>query len=264
MQWSFLNHYAKTHPMEVAEIIESKDLNEILEFIKMAPRQLMEAVTPYFSSRYFVKFIDAHKTDYILNEINSLPIEKIISILSLLNKDKHSKFISILDNKTKIQGLVQFGSSFVGSIVEPCTCVLYDNATIEGALERVEDLKESGDRIYILNKEHELIGFVDLFKLLKYREHERTPVNAIMKDIKYRISANTPIYSVYQHRAWREYASLPVINNRNHLIGMITHQKLKKIIYPKYKTPYKNDVADDYTSFSELIWQAVLDLVDTK
>lgn len=266
MNWNIIIQHTKNSPKEVIALIESKDFEEVIQFVQSAPEELRGLIVPYLSSTLIARMINAGQEHLILEPVKLLPIEKIISIFSLVNKDTQPKFRAIFDGKTKniLNHLTQFGSSFVGSAIEPCSCFVLEDSVVERALDQVKDLKEFDNGIYVLNKEHELIGVINSFKLLKYRNDSKMSVLKIMSEVKYRIAANTPIHSLYQHRAWRDYASLPVVDTKNHLIGIITYNKLKNLIYPKYKTPYKSDVADDYVSLSELIWHSIFDLVDSK
>lgn len=266
VNWDFLKEYGTKYPHEVAAQFESTDLKTLREFLEDAPEAIVSKIFPYLKSAYIVKWIGFLGLESARPFLWALSHEKLVSILSLMERSQQKQLLDCLDPKTrlKILDLIQFGTGFIGSIVEPCFSVVSIDATIHTVLNQFDALESLSENIYILNDQQELMGRVDIYKLLRDRNKTDNAVTQVMTDIKYRISANTPIHVVYQHRAWRELSTLPVINHKNHLIGIISYEKLKEKVYPKYRTPHRGGITNDYTSISELIWQTVFDMVDSK
>lgn len=266
MDWLFITQFAQDYPNEVADIIESQQITETVTLLRVLPEEITDEILPFFSANLIARLVKAGESGVIQEHFVQLPFEKMIAVLSLLTKENQDRIISRLDDKTKhkVMHYIRYGGSVVGSVIEPCTSVLQQTATMAEALDVVEELSESNPYIYVLNDQFELCGLIDLFKLLKHRNDKTMLVQNMMKEIKYRISANTPITSIYQHRAWREVSELPVVNSANQLIGIITYQKIRKIVYPKYQNVHKRELTDNYAAISELIWASIMDITGKK
>lgn len=81
--------------------------------------------------------------------------------------------------------------------------------------------------VYIVDREHRLVGVLDIPELMLARP--RDPVSAAMhRDIEW-IDVLAPVALVREHVGWQRFHALPVVDEEHRLVGAIRYQTLRRL-----------------------------------
>lgn len=214
----------------VYNILNSDILAEVLEYA--------EDIEEYFDEMSIVKQAE------VLSEFET---STAASYLNEIDKIKRDSILELLDDKVKseIYHISSFEEDEIGSRMSSNFIVINDLTTVREAMRELVNQAADNDNvstIYVVNKEREFVGAIDLNDLIVAREN--TPLHSITT-VSYPYVYDKEEIEDCAARI-RTYAedSIPVLNERNQLVGVLTSKDITELIDDFY--------GDDYAKFAGL------------
>jgi magnesium transporter len=227
------------HPADIAEIIsdlshdESGQLLESLDIEHLA--DALEEVEPDFQATLVESMSDEKVAD-VLEEMSP---DEAADLLAELPKERSEDLLELMQDEEAedVRKLLAYPEDSAGGLMTT------DIATIRPGLttsEAIEDLRKNADEaesifyVYVTDEEEHLLGVVSLSDIVLAKPD--TPVFNIMH--KRVISANVEDdqTSLAQIVAKYNLMTIPVVDEDNHLLGMVTaDDALDKIIPTAWK-----------------------------
>lgn len=132
------------------------------------------------------------------------------------------------DARGPIERVLAFAAGTAGSVMDPGVFRLPDDVLVVDARGRLaRAAKELLYYVYIVDREHRLVGVLDIPELMLARP--RDPVSAAMHRDVERINALAPVALVRDHPGWHSFHALPVVDDDDRLLGAIRYQTLRRL-----------------------------------
>lgn len=201
--------YGYLSPAEFAEIIESMDFEETLE--------------------YFTE-MDPQYSGAIMTE---LPVDDAVDILSLLEKDEVASFLTLMEKESaeEIKLLLNYEEKTAGSIMTTEFIALYDTQTVEQVMKLLKEEAPEAEMIYylyVVDEAKKIVGVLSIRDLIV------SDYDALIKDVMSEwvitVSAGKNQEEVAQLFMDYDFLAVPVVDFQNHLIGIITVDDILDVV----------------------------------
>jgi magnesium transporter len=253
---------AEEHPADIAEIIDTLNLNQATYLFKLLDSErtaeaLMEIddddrekILKNLSAEEIADEIDELDTDDAADIISELPHERITEVISEIEDDDHVK--DIVD-------LLRYEEGTAGSLMAKELVMAKENWTIPTCVRKMRDQAKDVTRvhsIYVIDENERLIGRLSLKDLLVADENSRISDIYIPKVDS--VNVHDSVEDVARLMQKYDLEAIPVVDDENHLQGRITIDDIVDVIKEEAEKDYQmaagisEDVeADD--SIKELI-----------
>jgi magnesium transporter len=224
-EFDIIDLFTTLHPADIAELIDNLDEDEkfhlfsllevekasdvILELSDISREQILEDI----SHEKLAEIIDEMDSDDAADVIAELAEDKALAVLKGIEPEESED----------VKKLLEYDEESAGGIMQSELVTVMEGSTIRDALQAVIDASEEVEHIYnvfVIDKEHHLIGAIPLQKLIT--SNRLSPVmEALDKSIP---SAHVDIDQEEVARMFEKYdlVSLPVVDYNNRLLGRIT------------------------------------------
>ncbi|MDD5584090.1 MAG: magnesium transporter [Candidatus Omnitrophica bacterium] len=239
------------------ELIAQRKLSELKEIIPQRPEDIAHFISHLFSSSWkmivfrmipqetavevFMNFA-SEEQEKILENLTSVEIRRILNEMSVDDRtglfeempaELVKKFMTYLyyEEREITRQILNYPEKSVGRLMTPDFVQLYEDMTVEAALEHVKQIglkKETVYHSYVLNSERKLIGVVSLKKMVL------SNAGTLIKDIMYKDVSKINAYCDQEDALaiFKKYdlLALPVTDNNEKLLGIITFDDLVDIV----------------------------------
>ncbi|MBI1925536.1 magnesium transporter [Candidatus Poribacteria bacterium] len=190
-------------------LIETKRMGEVLSELNRDERNL---------------FIQTTEPVTVAEVLHSMPPDDVTDLLAALPQDKQEELINLIKGKASVDlgQLLQHGEETAGYMMTPNFFALPEMTTAAAAIERIQNLAdvEMVFYVYVIDDENQLKGVISLRQLVTTRPN--TPLRDVMTKQVYVVHTNTPREEVAQVIARYNVLAVPVLDESNHLAGIVT------------------------------------------
>ena len=196
--------------VKVFRLLSKEKAGEAFSFME---KDIREILIKELTDLELKNVLDELYMDDTVDLIEEMPSNVVTRILKSVNKE---------DRKV-INELLNYPEDSAGSIMTTEFIDLKENMTVEKALERIKELAIDSETIYtcyVLSKNRELIGIVDLKDILIADRNKQIKelmdtdfITAVTTEDQENVAKTFDKYHIY---------ALPVVDNENRLVGIIT------------------------------------------
>lgn len=231
----------KYQPYDLALVYPSLDDDE---------RTILRKALDY---KRVIKLFEELDDHYKLELYNELPtIDRKKKLLDNLSLDELREFIILFNDQNlvisllkkpkqiEIRKILLYNDNLAGSIMNPEIFKIPNNIDVKEATTRViQNSKDNDfiDDIFVVNSKDELIGFIALKDLIIARKDEK--IDNILNDDIHFVYNNQAIFDAIKLVKDYDLKSLPVIDQNNHLVGVITADDILDEIYEEKVEDYQ-------------------------
>ncbi len=212
------------HPADISDIIEDLDSDSRKIFFKLTPQLVDSRVLVNLVNPYRTKTIAFFGLEHFKNSIHLLKKDELIELIEQLNVKERKTFIEMIPKRMKdiVKFLMTYPENSVGRNMSFDFILISENFSVEETLKYLKEKKEIPDscsEIFIEDDSHRLTGLISLTRLLK--SHKKKKLKDIESpDIVEIIDTDDQEVA---HNLFNKYhfVRLPVVDNNNHMIGLI-------------------------------------------
>jgi magnesium transporter len=226
--------FTKTHEADIATILESFEPGERFDLFKMESSlekqsKILSHLKPETQKDLFsclskqesLKLIALMDTDDAADILGQLPGDDAQVILSSMTQE----------DSEEVSDLMGYPEDSAGGIMDSDYLALNQNLTVNEAIKsiQVED-KEVGVAfyVYVINDNNQLVGVLSLKTLLLSKNSE------VLRDLMYTdvisVTVDTEQEKVAKVVEHYDFLSVPVVDQSNHLVGVITVDDIIDVI----------------------------------
>jgi magnesium transporter len=217
---------AELHPATVAEFSEGLDDGEVWQLFDALPVERQAEVFPYYPMARQVELVKAadrqhlgpllewmaaDNRDDLLRELDSELVEEILPLVA--KAERHD-----------IRMLLSCPEDSAGALMTTEYASLPADITAGEAVTRLRSQAPNSESIYyiyVLDAERKLVGFVSLRDLILAKP------TALVSDLMQRdpisVRVEEPRERVVEKLARFDFIAIPVVDDRNRLVGIVTH-----------------------------------------
>ena len=180
------------------------------------------------------ELLDALEMDEIRNLLDDVDSKEVQKILSLLNVAKRQKMIRML----------AYDEDVAASIMNTDFIVIDEKTSIADATQNlIKSVKDSDfiDEIFVVDNNKNYVGSIELKKLISARKGD--DIDKIIERNQTVIYEHDSIYSAIKKLRDYDDTVMPVVNEQQHLIGIITADDILDIMIEEYEEDVERYVA---------------------
>lgn len=223
----------KRHPADIAAELELLDDER---------RDLIITSLPADTFSQFIEFLPASDVEKGLDHfdlaeqrhiLEALPDDELADLIQEVSLEEGQQFIELLSDskKTAVGKLLKYPENTAGGRMTTAFAKLRENLTIGEAIRQLESQKDSTEvlsRIYVVDYRNRILGKLRL-RDLTFNPSDR-PIKDVMITTPIKVEARIDQEEAAQMMQKYDFVALPVVDHKNHLIGVITHDDAMDIL----------------------------------
>ena len=250
------------HPVEAARTLEQVSVEAVAILFNNVSAQttvpVLNTMLPDIAAACLGK-MQALSAARLLAE---LPVTRAARIYRLLSDEKKTELSAHMPdkNRKRIQRFLSYSTLSAGDLMDPSVNELPDDLSVSDAIRRIERHQEAVScEIFIVNNSHQLLGSMELGKLLTSGHHQK--LHDIMNRSIRPVSAHANAASLLSHPGWAGRQRLPVVERDNTIVGVLGRNRLLEATGEEPATAH--DPLENVLSLASLYWLSVTQLLDT-
>ena len=239
-----LNDY---HENDIAETLpvllpaERRKLYHVLDTGKLS--DVFEYLDEDQASRYLAE-MDLKKAAIVLSSMES---DVAVDVLREIDRDRRSLLIELMDEDARkdIHLLASYDEDEIGSRMTTNYIVIRENLTVKQAMSSLVEQASENDNIstlFVVDETGAFYGALDLKELIIARQNTNLE-GLIVTSYPYVYGTETIDECIEKLKEYSE-DSIPVLDNNNHLLGVITSQSIIEVV--------DDEMGEDYARLAGL------------
>ncbi|MGA2161009.1 MAG: CBS domain-containing protein [Methanoregula sp.] len=228
------NKLAEIHPVDLADILEEMDHDQRVMLFSTLEHEHASDTLEEIEPKVQRDIISSLSTDKVVQLINDMTPGQAADVLSVIPHSDAEDILAALnpDNARKLRAIMEKQEEKVihyttQKILKflPDTVVEY----VQNDYPRHARGKDVVMYIYVVDGSDRLLGVVDLKELL--RADDKAPLSAIMTENVIALNAGSTLKEASQEFERYSFRALPVIDDDNHLIGVIPYRDVMNLTH---------------------------------
>jgi magnesium transporter len=221
------------HPARTAEFMEGLTAAESWEVLRHTDPRTRAEIFSYFAPEKQIETIQTVDRSEMVHLIDDLPPDERVDILERVDPRIVDELLTLLpaDVRRDILRLRSYQEGTAGAMMTTQFARLPENLTVSQAmaeLRRQAEELETVYYLYVVDEGDHLRGLVSLRQLVLALPD--TPINDIMERAVVSVQVTEDQEEVAQRLAKFDFLAIPVIDQENHLVGLITHDDVMDVV----------------------------------
>ncbi|NLW95650.1 MAG: magnesium transporter [Xanthomonadaceae bacterium] len=171
--------------------------------------------------------------DELVAAVEDLDIDDLADLVEDLPDAVIDQLLLSMDreNRERLEKVLSYAEDTAGRLMNPEVVTVRADTTVDVVLRFLRlrgELPEHTDHLYVVNRRHQLIGWVALQDLVT--RDPATPINQLIDDELESLHVDTPAQEVARQFSDNDWVSAPVVDDGNVLLGRITIDDVVDII----------------------------------
>ncbi len=235
------------HNNDIAQAIPRLTAQEQTKLFNLLDLETLSGIFEYMEEDDAIrclKEMDLQKEIAIVSEMDS---DRVASILSLIPGERRRLLLSLMDEEAKrdIELIASFDEDEIGSRMSTDYILIRRDLSIKGAMrELLKQARENENvsTIFVADEAGVFYGTIDLRELIIAR-HGDSLESVIATSFPYVYGPESIDECIEKLKDYSE-DSIPVLDNKNHVLGVITSQSLIEVV--------DEEMGEDYARFAGL------------
>ena len=217
---------AELHPATVAEFSEGLDDAEIWRLLDALPVERQAEVFPYYPMPRQVDLVKAADRQHLGPLLEWMAADNRDDLLRELDPELVEEILPLVAKAERhdIRMLLSCPEDSAGALMTTEYASLPADITAGEAVTRLRSQAPNSESIYyiyVLDAERKLVGFVSLRDLILAKP--TALVSELMQRDPINVRVEEPREQVVQKLARFDFIAIPVVDDRNRLVGIVTH-----------------------------------------
>lgn len=225
-------------PEDLADYLEETNVANAGHVLDILDAQKAVEVISNLNVNYQSALFKQFRSEKAAKIIAKLDPEDAVDILLTLSKKKREKILSFLSDESfkEIDYLLSLSKTPIGSILTTEFLTVQPDQTVKEIVAEIQ--KETSDfyslnYVYIVNKEKQLVGVIDLHELLLQRKDIQ--VYKFMSQDLIIVHLATPEIVVLRRLVKYKLAALPVVDKEKRMLGIVRFDDVMDLFLNEYE-----------------------------
>lgn len=232
------------------------DIANVLPDLNVAERKKLYRILDVGMLSEIFEYVEEEEVSSYLNEmdlkksaavLSHMEADTAVEVLREMDKNKKVLLIELMDEQVKrdIMLIASFDEDEIGSKMTTNYIVIRENITVKQAMSALIEQAPKNDNIYILfvvDETGSFYGAINLKDLIIARQNTELD-SLIMTSYPY-VYGNETIDDCIEKLKDYSENSIPVLDNNNHLLGVITSQSIIQVV--------DDEMGEDYAKLAGL------------
>jgi len=245
------NLLSKLHPADIAILLGRLNRQERDAIFSMLPPDIAAKALVDMDSLLQTKIMEDMPSKELAQVLAHLPADEAVGLLDNLSDEKKEEMIPLMEGQEGVSRLMLYEEETAGRIMTTDFLALPEELTVEQAIQKVRGAKEKEVfYIYVVDKRNHLVGVISLRQLIL--ADPETPLREVMNPDVISVRADMDQEEVARIVARYDILAVPVVDEKNHLIGMVTVDDVINIIQDEAT----EDIYKMVGASEEELWEA--------
>lgn len=171
------------------------------------------------------------ETEDLVPILKRMEPDEAADLLGDIDPAQMSEALSVLEDPDEIRTLLEHHDDTAGGLMTSAKVVLHRGISASEAIQHLRSLdldSEDIHYVYVVDSDNQLVGIVSLYDLLV--AESGTHISQIMGQDVISIPASADQEEVARLMSRYDLLALPVVDENNHLLGIITHDDLVEVL----------------------------------
>lgn len=223
------------HPARTAEFMEGLDDEETWRVLQHAQPTLQAEVFQYFPVDRQVELIATQDEKQIAVLVTQLPADDAVDLLRKVPEDRVDAILALVPapDRRDIRRLQTFPEGTAGAMMTTEVACLSETLTVRQALDELSRQAERLETIYyiyVVDTTNHLRGVVSGRLLISAIGRPETTLADLMKTDVVSVKVHDDQEQVAQKVAFYNIMAIPVVDDANHMMGIITHDDVIDVV----------------------------------
>ena len=168
----------KKHPVDIALIFKGLSRQQVKALYKALPKNIQLDLFHELPDRlmvYVLSFLDDQEQ---VEAFQSLSTDELTELFDIFSDDELKRYLESLNKRVreKVIKMLKFEPESAAGIMHTDVLTLMEDFTVEKSIQLMQRLRPSKDvhqLIFVVNKDHKLVGFIYLEDLIFNKPHVR-------------------------------------------------------------------------------------------
>lgn len=224
---------AKLHPADIADILEELSRDEQKAVIESLDEETAAQAISEIPTHMQAVLLESISTEKAADIVEEMPPDEAADVLQELRPETSAEVLADMEKEEakEVRELLGFEENTAGALMTTDMIVVGDSATVEGAITAVRNFEgppESVHAVFLIDAELALIGAVPLARILLAQSS--TPLRELSPEAVMSVEAHADQNAVVDLFHKYNLVVLPVVDEKNHLLGVITADDVLDIL----------------------------------
>lgn len=218
------------HPVDILEAVtDREDIHALLHGLpKELVAEIFEEADENDQIRLLQQFSDKEKSEIL----SSMASDEVADLVNEVDDERKNYVIGLLDTQSRndVEKLLKYDEDTAGGIMTTEFLAIYEDKTIESTLKyiRNETDAETTYYLYVINRNYQLKGVVTLRDIVS--NELTTQISDILNPNVISVHYSVDQEEVAQTFEKYGFMLMPVVDDDNHMIGVITVDDILEIM----------------------------------
>ncbi len=235
------------HENDIAEVLPDLTLAERKKLYRILDMSMLSDIFEYMEEDEVGPYLDEMDMRKAAVILSNMETDTAVEVLRTIDKNKRVLLIDLMDESVRkdIALIASFDEDEIGSRMTTNCIVLRDNLTVKQAMSELVEQASRNDNIstlFVVDEYGAFYGALDLKELIIARQNVDLE-ELIMTSYPY-VYGNEEIDDCIEKLKDYSENSIPVLDNDNHLLGVITSQSIIEVV--------DDEMGEDYAMLAGL------------
>ena len=221
------------HEKDIAQALALLDPVERVRLLRILDAESLAGIFEYVPEEEAGKLLEEMDIKKAVALISELESDSAVDILRTISREKRSQFIDLIDDESKrrIELVASFDEDEIGSRMTSNFVLISNDMTVKSAMTSLIEQAKDNDNIttiFVADKNGLFYGAIDLTDLIIARQDD--PLEDIISTFFPYVYGTEEVDNVIESLKDYSENSIPVLDNSNHIIGVITSQNLVEVV----------------------------------
>ena len=225
--------FISLHPADITNFLGNISRRDAQRLFAQLPKALKVATFEELSDFMKVVALEPLNDSEKIEAFRSLPVDELADLFDHLSDEDLKKYLNMLakDVRERVLSLLKFNPDSAGGIMTTDVLTLMAGFTVDQAIkliQRVQPSQEIHQQIFIVDKEHNLLGHINLQDLVLNKPDER--IRDFMKKNELVVRADDDQETVAKEMVHYGLIAVPVVSESNAFLGVISSEELVDVL----------------------------------
>jgi len=222
-----------THPVDIAYIFKNLSHENVKALYKALPNPVQLDLFHNLQDKlkvYVLSFLDDQEQ---VEAFQTLSTDELTDLFDVFSDEELKRYLSSLNKRVheKVKKMLKFEPESAAGVMHTDVITLMEDFTVEKSVSLMQRLRPSRDvhqQIFVVNKDHRLIGFVYLEDLVFNKPDVR--ISSFMHDNELVANANEDREKIAKEMVHYGLTTVPVIGTDDIFLGVISGDTLVDVL----------------------------------
>lgn len=235
------------HENDLADVLPLLTVPERCKLYRILDTDMLSDIFEYAESDNVAEYLEEMDVKKAASILSKMETDALAEVLQKLDKAKKKLLIELLDPEVRhdIEMIASFDEDEIGSRMTTNCIIIREDLNVKQAMSSLIDQAAKNDNIstiFVVNAQQKFYGAIDLKNLIIARRDE-TLEDLTVTSYPY-VYAEEPINECIEELKDYSEDSIPVLDNDNHIIGVITSQDIVEVV--------DEEMGEDYAKLAGL------------